>query len=56
MKNKINQISQTIETLQAATLEELEAIRIKYMSKKGEISLLFNDFRDVPNEEKREVG
>lgn len=56
MKNKINQISQTIETLQAATLEELEAIRIKYLSKKGEISLLFNDFRDVPNEEKREVG
>ena len=56
MKNKINQISQTIETLQAATLEELEAIRIKYLSKKGEISLLFNDFREVPNEEKREVG
>ncbi len=56
MKNKINQISQTIETLQAATLDELEAIRIKYLSKKGEISLLFNDFREVPNEEKREVG
>jgi len=36
--------------------EELEALRIKYLSKKGEISLLFNDFRNVPNELKREVG
>jgi len=36
--------------------EELEVLRIKYLSKKGEISLLFNDFRNVPNELKREVG
>ena len=26
------------------------------MSKKGEVSLLFNDFRNVPNEQKREIG
>ncbi len=56
MKNKIKQLADTISGLQAGSLEELEALRIKYLSKKGEISLLFNDFRNVANEEKREVG
>ncbi|MBP8966592.1 MAG: phenylalanine--tRNA ligase subunit alpha [Paludibacteraceae bacterium] len=42
--------------LTAQTLEEVEALRIKYLSKKGEISQLFNDFRNVSNEEKREIG
>jgi phenylalanyl-tRNA synthetase alpha chain len=40
----------------AANADELEALRIKYLSKKGQISELFNDFRNVANEEKREVG
>jgi phenylalanyl-tRNA synthetase alpha chain len=31
-------------------------LRVKYLSKKGEISALFNDFRQVPNELKKEVG
>ena len=34
----------------------MEALRIKYLSKKGEITSLFNDFRNVPNEQKREIG
>lgn len=40
----------------AKTTDEVEALRIKYLSKKGEISQLFNDFRTVPNEQKRHVG
>ena len=56
MKDKIKKISEAINAMQAASKEDLEALRIKYLSKKGEISLLFNDFRTVPNEEKREVG
>jgi len=56
MKNKINQLLEEINQLAAANQEELEALRIKYLSKKGEISALFNDFRNVANEEKREVG
>lgn len=56
MKSKIKQLTETINALQANSPEELEALRIKYLSKKGEVSLLFNDFRSVPNEEKREVG
>jgi phenylalanyl-tRNA synthetase alpha chain len=56
MKNKIQELLQEINQLVAANNEELENLRIKYLSKKGEISNLFNDFRNVPNEEKREVG
>jgi len=56
MIQKIQQILEEINQLQAATAEELEALRIKYLSKKGEISALVNDFRNVANEEKREVG
>jgi phenylalanyl-tRNA synthetase alpha chain len=45
-----------VEGLKAANAGEIETLRIKYLSKKGEISQLMNDFRDVPPEQKREVG
>ena len=56
MLEKINSLKSTIESLAAANKEEVEALRIKYLSKKGEVSALFNDFRNVPNEQKREIG
>ncbi|MDO4756511.1 MAG: phenylalanine--tRNA ligase subunit alpha [Parabacteroides sp.] len=56
MINKINELLKEVETLTASNAEELEALRIKYLSKKGTISLLMNDFRTVPAEQKREVG
>ena len=56
MINKINQLAEQIDTLVANTNEELEVLRIKYLSKKGEISSLMNDFRNVAAEEKREIG
>ena len=56
MLDKINNLKSVIESLSATTKDEVEALRIKYLSKKGEVSLLFNDFRNVPNEQKREIG
>ena len=56
MINKINALLNEVENLKAANAEELEALRIKYLSKKGEISLLMNDFRNVAADQKREVG
>ena len=56
MLDKINSLKEQIEALTAANAEAIEALRIKYLSKKGEISALFNDFRNVPNEQKREIG
>ncbi|MDL2290144.1 phenylalanine--tRNA ligase subunit alpha [Paludibacteraceae bacterium OttesenSCG-928-F17] len=56
MKQKINLLLEEISNLKASSLEEVEALRIKYLSKKGEISNLFNDFKTVANEEKKEMG
>ncbi len=36
--------------------DELEQFRIKYLSKKGIIPGLFGDFKNVPNNQKREIG
>lgn len=56
MKNRIKELLEEIKDLQAITKDELETMRIKYLSKKGEISSLFNDFKTISNEQKKEVG
>ena len=53
---KINQLLQEVEALKSANAEELEALRIKYLSKKGAINDLMADFRNVAAEQKKEVG
>ena len=45
-----------VQQMQAQSAEQMEALRIKYLSKKGEITELFNQFREVPKEEKKELG
>lgn len=56
MLEKIHSLKAEIETLQASTPEEVEALRIKYLSKKGEVSNLMADFRNVPADQKKAVG
>ena len=56
MIKKIEQLISEIKELKAASAEELESLRIKYLSKKGAINDLMADFRNVPAEQKREVG
>ena len=56
MLAKIEQLLQEIDGLTAHSAEELEALRIKYLSKKGAINELMADFRSVPAEQKKEVG
>jgi phenylalanyl-tRNA synthetase alpha chain len=56
MLEKINSLKAEIEALTATKEAEVEALRIKYLSKKGEVSLLFNDFRNVPAESKKAIG
>jgi len=56
MINKINALLEEINNLRANNSEEIEALRIKYLSKKGEITNLMNDFRNVAAEEKRVIG
>ena len=56
MLEKINTLKEQIAALTATNAEAIEALRIKYLSKKGEVSALFNDFRTVPSEQEREIG
>ena len=56
MIEKINKIKEEINAAKAATAEAVEELRIKYLSKKGEVSALMADFRNVPAEQKRELG
>ncbi len=56
MLQTINNLLQEISVLLIKNSEELESYRLKYLSKKGMISALFDDFRNVPGTEKKEVG
>jgi phenylalanyl-tRNA synthetase alpha chain len=56
MIDRIKTLLREVEELKAANADEIESLRIKYLSKKGEISQLMNDFRDVASEQKREIG
>jgi phenylalanyl-tRNA synthetase alpha chain len=53
---KIEALKAQIKDLKADNSEALESLRIKYLSKKGEVTALFNEFRNVPNDQKREFG
>ncbi|MGX8697904.1 MAG: tRNA ligase subunit PheS family protein, partial [Prevotella sp.] len=53
---KIEKLLEEVQTLSASTQEEVEQLRLKYLSKKGEITALMNDFRNVAAEQKKEVG
>ncbi|HKL71766.1 MAG TPA: phenylalanine--tRNA ligase subunit alpha [Marinilabiliaceae bacterium] len=56
MLNKIESLLQEIKNLEADTPEAAEQLRIKYLSKKGLVSLLFDDFKSVPPADKKDVG
>ena len=53
---RIEALKAQISELTASNEETLEALRIKYLSKKGEVTALFNEFRNVSPELKREFG
>lgn len=56
LKENIQSLLAQVSDIKASNAEEIEALRIKYLSKKGEITALFNEFRTVAPEEKRELG
>jgi phenylalanyl-tRNA synthetase alpha chain len=56
MLTKIEKLLHELETTVIETKEQVEEYRIKWLSKKGEITLLFEEFKHVAPELKREVG
>ena len=56
MITKIEQLLAEIEAFAPKTAADVEAFRIKMLSKKGAISALMDEFKSVPAEQKRELG
>ena len=52
----INQILKDVEDFKAENKEQVEEFRLKFLSKKGELNKVFDEFRTVPNEQKKELG
>ena len=53
---QIAELQKQVEALKASSAEDLEALRIKYMSKKGMIPQLFDAFKEIPKEQKAQFG
>lgn len=56
MKDKIHQLINEIDSFVTDSKENLEKFRIQFLGSKSVIKDLFNDFKNVPNEQKKEVG
>jgi phenylalanyl-tRNA synthetase alpha chain len=56
MKEKLEEISENINNFKINSKEELENFRLKYLSRKGILNDLFEEFKQVPNELKKDLG
>jgi phenylalanyl-tRNA synthetase alpha chain len=56
MKTKIADLLNEIQAIEISTKDQLETYRLKYLSKKGLVPSLFNDFKTVAAEERKEMG
>jgi len=56
MKEKIEALLAQVQEMTAETVAELEALKVKYLGRKGIVQELFQDFKNVAAEEKREMG
>ena len=56
MVEKIKDYIAEIDAFQATSKEEVESFRIKFLGKKGILNDFFAEFRNVPNEQKKEFS
>lgn len=56
MLEKINSLLSEVEAFAAQSKEQVEEYRIKWLSKKGQITSLFDDFKTAAPDVKREMG
>ncbi|MCR5002817.1 MAG: phenylalanine--tRNA ligase subunit alpha [Bacteroidales bacterium] len=56
MKEQIEQILAELGDLQTKTMKDVEDARVRFLGKKGEITKLFEEFRTVAPEMKKEFG
>ena len=56
MREKLTTLLSEVEQFTAQNQDQVEAFRIKFLGSKGILKDLFADFKNVPNEEKKEIG
>ena len=56
MLEKVQELQSQVNSFTTSSMDELEAFRISFLGKKGKITLLFSEFRNVPSEQKKEFG
>jgi phenylalanyl-tRNA synthetase alpha chain len=56
MRERLNELLKEVESFSAQNLEQVEEFRIKILGSKGILKDLFADFKNVPNEQKKEIG
>ena len=56
MLKKIQELLQEVENFTSDSLDEIEQFRIKFLAKKGIVTELFSEFKNVPVEQKKEFG
>ena len=54
--DRIEELLKEVKELKASNAEEIEALRLRYLSKKGEINALMAEFRNVAADQKKVVG
>jgi len=54
--NNISEIIKDAKKKSLKTKEEAEAFRLKFLGKSGILNSLFNEFKTIPDQEKKEVG
>lgn len=56
LQEKIDQLKSAIAQEAANTAEEIEQLRIKYLGRKGSITALLKDFKELPGDQKKVFG
>ena len=56
MEERIQRLLNEVKVYLASDKKDLETFRLKYISKKGEISELFEELKKVSSEQKKNVG
>ena len=56
MLAKVEELLKEVESFNSLVSEEIEAFRIRLLGKKGEVTALLAEFRNVPVEQKKEFG
>ncbi len=56
MKDKVDRLLSEINSFEASGPADAEAFRLKYLSKKGLVPVLFGEMRNVPPDQRKEAG